>query len=314
MSATLRFERVSLTFGARAALIDVSLELQPGVVGLLGPNAAGKTSLLSLAAGLRQPSSGSVRWLGLERGHPNLDHAIAVVADGDQLPRRDSPLSFVSLLLRCAGLDAATAEARATATLVRLGLEGKLRDPMAQLSRGQRQRVKLAHAFALPASLILLDEPLNALDPVWRLEVVALMREAARGGACVVLSSHVLEEVEPLVDWLVLLFRGRLVAAGTRAEIQGLLQRQATALTVHTDKPRQLARELLGLTDIHGVMLEGDSVRVQGPNLRALYGALPKAVVAADAAVREVRAEGDDLVSLFQALSQQQARPFGGRP
>jgi ABC-2 type transport system ATP-binding protein len=313
MTSMLRFDRVSLQFGVRAALLDVSCDLEPGLVGLLGPNGAGKTTFLSLAAGLRSPTTGQITWRGVPAGHPDMDNEIAVVADGDQLPRRDSPLQFVTTLLRAAGVTTHDAETRARHTLERLGLAAKLHEPLRQLSRGQRQRVKLAQAFALPASLILLDEPLNALDPVWRLEIAALMREAVQGGACVLLSSHILEEVEPLADWLVLLFRGRLVATGTRSDIQSLLSRQATAVRVHTDQPRPLARELLGLAEVSAVSIEGEELRVQAPDLTRLHVALPQAVVASGAVVRSVTSEGNDLVTLFQALSEQKGRALRGR-
>jgi ABC-2 type transport system ATP-binding protein len=302
----LRFQRVTRQFGARAALLDASVDLQPGLVGLLGPNGAGKTTFLHLAAGLTEPSSGTVSWLdGRPRRHPSLDNRIAMVADGDDLPRRDTPLQFVAMLLRCAGLTAREANDRAESTLLRLGLQAKLHEPLQGLSRGQRQRVKLAHAFALPVDLLLLDEPLNALDPVWRLEVAALMREAVQAGTCVVLSSHILEEVEPLADWLVLLFRGRLVAAGTRRDIQAMLSHRATAVRIQCTEPRKLAQALLAMAPVTLVRVADGELSVQAEDLAVLQRALPAAVVQSGVRVALVRTAGDDLAGLFQVLSQE---------
>lgn len=305
-TSVVRLERVSKQFGARAAITDLTLALEPGLVGLLGPNGAGKTTLLHLLAGLTVPTSGSVLWLGgIKRRDPQLDHAIALAGDGDQLPRRDTPLQYLTLLLQASGVTRLAAEDRARKLLGRLGLVTQATQPMAGLSRGQRQRVKIAQAFALPARLVLLDEPLNALDPVWRLEVAALMHEAAQGGACVVVSSHILQEVEQLATWLVLLFKGRLVACGTKPDIAARLRSQSTVLTIQTDQPRELARELLLHAPLTTLRLSEQTLSVQASDVDALCVALPKAVVATGARVQEVGGEGDDLVSLFSALAAQ---------
>jgi len=303
-TSVLSFRRANKQFGARVGLLDVTVDLQPGIVGLLGPNGAGKTTFLHLAAGLTVPSSGEVSWLGGQlRRSPGLDNQIAFVSDGDHLPRRQSPLEFVGELLRCAGCSPDDAEQRATRTLVRLGLEAQLHAPLSTLSRGQRQRAKLAQAFALPAALLLLDEPLNALDPVWRREVASLLRERAEAGTCVVISSHILEEVEALSDWLVLLFRGRLVAAGTQRQIQDLLRNRASTLRIRCDDARRLAIDLLGRAPVTQLRIDGDELAVNAGDLDGLYRALPAAVLASGVTVAEVATDGDDLVSLFQALS-----------
>lgn len=305
-SAVVQLTRVSKQFGARAAITDLTLALEPGLVGLLGPNGAGKTTLLHLLAGLTVPTSGTVRWLGdVERRDPRLDHAIALAGDGDQLPRRDTPLQYLTLLLQSSGVTRIAAEDRSKKLLGRLGLVTQAGQSMAGLSRGQRQRVKVAQAFALPSRLLLLDEPLNALDPVWRLEVAALMHEAAQAGTCVVVSSHILQEVEQLATWLVLLFKGRLVASGTKPDIATRLRSQSTVLTIRTNQPRELARELLLHAPLTTLRLRDDSLQVQASDVDAMCVALPKAVVATGASVQEVDGEGDDLVSLFSALAAQ---------
>ena len=305
-TTALTFDRVTRMYGSRVGLLDVSVRLEPGLVGLLGPNGAGKTTFLHVAAGLLLPRSGGVSWgADLLRHDVRLANRIAFVSDGDQLPRRDTAAQFCTALLRCAGLGAHAAEKRACATLDRLGLAAMADAPLGTLSRGQRQRVKLAQAFALPADLILLDEPLNALDPVWRLEVAGLMHEAVQGGACVVLSSHILEEVESIATWLVLLFRGRLVACGTQREIQDLLRNRATALRIRSTQARTIARELLDRAPVTHLHIDGPELVVHADDTASLYRALPAAVVAAAAAVESVTTDGDDLVSLFLALQKE---------
>ncbi len=303
-AVTLEFKRVTRQFGARLALLDVNLQLQPGVVGLLGPNGAGKTTFLNLAAGLTSPSSGEIRWLGgLPRRDPQLDNRIALCADGDQLPRRETALQWVVGLLRLAGCTALIAEQRGKQVLERVGLSEQRDQLLSNMSRGQRQRVKLAQAFALPAALVLLDEPLNALDPVWRRQVAALIQEAADAGACVVVSSHILEEVEQLAHFLVLLFKGRLVAAGRQQDIRDMLHNQATVLEITCADPRSLASALLARAPVTLVRITGETLTIQASDADSLCRALPQAVLASGMVPAQVTTHGDDLVSLFQALA-----------
>ena len=302
----LRMQRVSRHYGARVALVDATFDLQPGVVGLLGPNGAGKSTLIHVAAGLLAPTRGQVTWLGQYKpGDPQLFGQIALVPDGDSLPRLDTALSLTTDVLRCHGLLAHDADTRARAVLARLGMTDKQNDALGTLSRGQRQRVKLAQAFAMPSRLLLLDEPLNALDPMWRIEVAGLMHEAAQGGACVVVSSHILEEVQSIAGWLLLLFRGRVVAAGSQAEIRTLLHKRAQALKLTASDPRALARELLVRAPVTELKIEGQSLTVQASDPALLFSALPAAVLASKTLVDGASTQGDDLVSLFQALAQE---------
>ncbi|MCO4761426.1 MAG: ABC transporter ATP-binding protein [Myxococcales bacterium] len=302
----LRLERCTRRFGSRVALLDATLSLRPGLVGLLGPNGAGKTTFLRLAAGLIGPTSGTVSWLGgHQRRDPALANAISMASDGDQLPVSDTAQEFVAMLLQCAGLTGDQADERAEQVLRRLGLAEKLDAPISTLSRGQRQRVKLAQALALPASLVLLDEPLNGLDPVWRMEVATLMNEAAERGACVIVSSHILEEVEAICERLVLLYRGRVVASGTQAEIRSLLSTRGTAVRVSTDQPRELARALLVDAEISALQFEPGAVIAHASQLAAVHSALPAAIVSSGAKIAEIETQGDDLVSLFAALGEE---------
>lgn len=300
----LRMRRVTRQYGARVALLDATFDLQPGVVGLLGPNGAGKSTLIHVAAGLLAPTRGEVTWLGnLKSAEASLLGQIALVPDGDSLPRHDTALSLVTMILQCQGLVAQEAEQRARSMLSRLGMEAKWNDALGTLSRGQRQRVKLAQAFAMPARLVLLDEPLNALDPMWRIEVASLMHEAAKNGACVLVSSHILEEVQSIAGWLLLLFRGRVVAAGSQAEIRALLHKRAQALRLQASDPRALARELLARAPVTELKIDQQQLIVQAAEPSALFAALPAAVLASGATVDFAATDGDDLVSLFQALA-----------
>lgn len=300
----MRMTRVTRRFGPHVALLDVTAELSAGIYGLLGPNGAGKSTFLRLAAGLIKPTTGTVRWLGDHpRRHRALDNAIALCGDGEQLPSDETPLQLITLLLRCAGVSAGAASDHAGRELATFGLTEQQERPIRTLSRGQRQRVKLTQAFALPARLLLLDEPLNALDPVWRLRVSERMQQAAADGACVVMSSHILAEVEAVADRLLLLFRGRVVAAGTRVQIRDMIHHRGASLAIACDQPRQLGAELMKCGSARSMRVDADWLVIDTDDMPGLARALPGAVVAVAARISEVRTEGDDLVSLFADLA-----------
>ncbi len=302
----LRFARVTRRYGARVALLDASLTLGSGIVGLVGPNGAGKTTWLRLAAGLIQPTSGEVSWLGgLGRRDPRLDNRIAISSDRDALPTDTSALDLMRTHLLAAGARDSAATDRGVAILERLGLGDRMERPISVLSRGQRQRVKLAVAFALPADLILLDEPQNALDPVWRLEVAALARQARDGGALVVVSSHILEEVEAIADRLVVLYRQRVVAVGPRDAVRRELGRKGVALRVRCSDNRALGRALLGHPSVLRLDIDGGWIRVAGDDLGAIQRGFAAAVLASGVQVFEAETEGDDLTSVFRALGEE---------
>ena len=305
MTAVLTMSRVTRRFGGRVALLDVSLRLEPGIIGVVGPNGAGKTTLLRLAAGLLIPNSGQIRWLDdRPRRHATLDNAVALATDGDALPARETATELLTMLMMCSGMTANDAFEHAEKTLLRFGLQEHMERPLAELSRGQRQRVKLAQAFALPSRLLLLDEPLNALDPVWRVRVGEMMREAVAMGTCVVMSSHILEEVESLASNLVLLFRGRVVAVGTQSQIRDRVENRGTALRIACDKPQKLAAALLERALVVTLRIEERELLIESSDLAALSVALPAAVLSSGVEVERVGTDGDDLTSLFQTLSE----------
>jgi ABC-2 type transport system ATP-binding protein len=306
MTAVVELTRATRKFGVHVAVLDVNVRLGAGVHGLLGPNGAGKTTFLRLAAGLLSPTSGTVTWLDNKTRHDRLlDNAIAVCIDGESLPSDATPMGLLTLLLQCSGVAPQEAVDLAESSLLAFGLGDQLEQLIGTLSRGQRQRVKLAQAFALPSRLLLLDEPLNALDPVWRLRVTDKIREAAALGACVVMSSHVLAEVEAVAETMLLLFKGRVVASGTREQIHELVHHRGVGLQITSDVPRKLAAALMQSDAVGSTRIEGDILHVETADMPGLCMALPAAVVETQAQVSAVRADGDDLVGMFTALAEQ---------
>ena len=235
---------LTMAFGSHRALDDLTLEVEPGVTGLVGANGAGKTTLISILLGLRFPTSGSVQVLGLD---PRTDGAelrarVGYGPERNVLPE-DMPASdFVKHLAEVRGMPASEARGRASDALWLVGLGEERFRALGSMSTGQRQRVKLAQAIAADPSLVLLDEPTDGLDPVQRDEMLALIRQISNEyGIDVMLSSHLLEEVERICDNVVALDAGRLVAHGRLDVLVGADEGLIVELVPIDDRPSAIA-------------------------------------------------------------------------
>ncbi|MEC7403339.1 MAG: ABC transporter ATP-binding protein, partial [Actinomycetota bacterium] len=215
---------LTMQFGSQRALDSLDLEVPKGVTGLVGANGAGKTTLMSIALGLRPATSGTITVLGLDpaKDAARLRSVVGYGPERNVLPE-DMPASdFVKHLAEVRGMPKSEARGRASDALWLVGLGEERFRALGTMSTGQRQRVKLAQAIAADPSLVLLDEPTDGLDPVQRDEMLALIRQiSADYGIDVLLSSHLLEEVERICDNIVALDAGRLVAQGPLASLVG---------------------------------------------------------------------------------------------
>jgi ABC-2 type transport system ATP-binding protein len=231
-------------FGAVSALTGASLTVGSGVTGLLGANGAGKTTLLGLTLGLHRVDEGRLRVLGLDPTHsgPEVRALLGYSPERHDLPSDTSAHDLVRHLAEVHGLPHRAATARASDALWQVGLGEERFRPLGTMSTGQRQRVKLAQAIVHDPSLVLLDEPTDGLDPVQRDEMLALIRRVGtEHGMDVVISSHLLEEIERVCDAAVILSEGRVVAAGALTELTG----QGRGLLVEVDgDPAALAERL----------------------------------------------------------------------
>lgn len=254
MSA-LVFERVSKWYGQVLGISDISFGIDSGVVGLLGVNGAGKSTMMKLASGLLRPSIGDVRVFG---GAPSTSlevrRRIGFCPDVDRFYEGMSGVAWVAHMAKLAGVS--DARKRAREVLERLGMEERMQRKIGGYSKGMRQRTKLARALVVGAELLLLDEPLNGLDPVGRHEMIELIKSLGAEGRSVLVSSHVLHEVQAMTDRLLLIHQGRLLAEGRVSEIREQLSNRALQVEVCSAAPRKLARELIGHECIEGVGVE----------------------------------------------------------
>lgn len=299
----IQLDQVTKRYGAVLGLNDVSLDVAPGITGLIGPNGAGKTTFLRLVTGMLRASSGAAQVLG---GDVWTDVAVrgrmGYCPDTERVWDWMDGLTFVSTLGVLSGLSKAEARTRAQQRLEELELSDAATKPISQYSRGMRQKAKLAQAILHDPELLILDEPLNGVDPLSRHQILTMLRRRAAAGASVVISSHVLHELDGFVDRVVLLQRGRLLAEGAIAEIRELLDEHPHSVRLHAADARALARALLGIPGVVSADLSREGqLDVRTRNPAALYEALP-AIAARDAAVREMVPLDADLESVFRYL------------
>ena len=257
MTARVVFKKASRWYGPVMALNDVSFELGPGVYGLLGPNGAGKSSLLKLASGQLRPSQGTVELLGRPAfGSPDVFHSVGLCSDTDALFEDFTGLQFVSALLSLNGFDRGQANKLATEAIETVDLKDAMHRKVGGYSKGMRQRIKLAQALAHRPEVLFLDEPLTGMDPQNRRRISDLMKRLGDDGRTVLVSTHILHELEQVTRRVLLIHNGRVLAEGDLGEIRDLLDRHPRSVRIKAADPRGLARELVALPDLVSLNLE----------------------------------------------------------
>jgi ABC-2 type transport system ATP-binding protein len=300
--ALVRYQSVSKWYGQVSALMDVSLSVGAEVVGLVGRNGAGKSTLMKLAGGLLNPSLGEVRICGAVAGSRDANAVLGFSPDIEKLYDRCSGRQFVSWMLRLHGYSASAARARAAETLDELGLGAHMHRPIREYSKGMRQRVRLAQALAHRPRALLLDEPMTGLDPIARHELSERIQQLGKSGLCVLVSSHVLHELEAIVDRVALVHQGRLVAEGPVSELRGQLSEQPHKVRIATKEPRALGSRLLALRHVLGIEIGQDGVNVALNGEPGFYAALTAIGAEPNGLVHEVRPLDDSLASVFGYL------------
>ena len=301
-SPRLQYSSASKWYGQVSALMDVTLAVGYEVVGLVGRNGAGKSTLMKLAAGLLRPSLGEVRIAGAIAGTVAANAVLGFSPDLDRLYERCSGRQFVAWMLRLHGQSGATANARAGEVLDELGLGPHMHRPIREYSKGMRQRVRLAQALAHRPRVLLLDEPMTGLDPIARHELAEQIKRLGREGLGVLVSSHVLHELEAIVDRVALIHQGRLVAEGRIGELRGQLREQPHRIRLHSPSPRDLAGLLAALPQVIGIEWRPDSLDVALSGEPGFYAALTSIGAGVRGLVLDVRPLDDSLASVFGYL------------
>ena len=300
-SPTVAVHGVSKWFGTKVAVSDVSCSFGPGITGLLGPNGAGKTTLMRMITGLLRPSEGSVSVFGVDPAHETAVYRrIGFVPEDDAVYGHLSTRQLVRYAAQLSRCDASAAAVdRAIAKVNMLDAADR---PIVEYSKGMRQRAKVAAALVNEPELLVLDEPLNGADPTQRAVLIALFHDLAAAGKAIIVSSHVLAEVERMTDRVIAILDGKLAAAGGIRAIRAAMTHIPHKVRIDADDPRTLGKALLDLPAVLGVHFDDGGMEVETSNLADLGTALP--ALSLERSVRVTRFEPIDasLESVFRHL------------
>jgi len=301
---TALMENTSKWYDQVIGLNDVSLAIDGGVTGILGPNGAGKSTLFKLLMGRLKPSQGSVRLFGIDPWKDTSPYRrIGYVSESERLYDWMTAQDFVSTLARLHGMTRDEANERTEHVLGFVGLHDVRHKEIGKYSKGMRQRVKIAHALVHDPDLIILDEPLHGCDPIARTSIMNVIRELGSQGKTVLVSSHILEEIERITEQIVILHNGRLLALGNLHAIRGLLDKHPHRIMLTTDEPRKLASAFIGEKPIYGVRFPDEGkLEIQTNNLSEAHSVLPRVIVESKIAVSSIDNPDDNLESLLGYL------------
>jgi ABC-2 type transport system ATP-binding protein len=300
-------EHVSKWYGQVSGLNDVTVAVPAGITGLLGPNGAGKSTFMKLITGQLKPSQGRVEVLGEPVwGNPPLYHRIGFCPEQDAFYDRMTGLDWVTALVRLNGLgeaEAAEAARRAVETVDLADAAGK---KIGAYSKGMRQRIKLAQAIAHDPELLVLDEPLAGMDPIMRRRTIRLIREWARAGRSVIVSSHVLHEVEAMTSTILLINNGRILAEGNVHQIRDLIDEHPHRVFIRGADPPALARTLVAEDGVISLRFEPGGLVVETSRPDAFYARVTDLAGSGEAGlVSEITSPDDNLQAVFRYLVKQ---------
>jgi ABC-2 type transport system ATP-binding protein len=300
--ATILLEHISKWYGDIVAVSDVSFGIGPGVTGLLGPNGAGKSTTLKMMSGLQAPSAGTVTIKGQPaRGRPEAYRHLGLVSEHETIYPFLTGREFVRLNAKLQKLPKPNDAAERAIDLVDMQDAADRR--VGGYSKGMRQRIKIAGALVHDPDVILMDEPLNGTDPVQRVQIIRLIRDLGRAGKTVVVSSHVLVEVERFANNIIVIINGKLAAAGDFHAIRDRIDAHDHEVRIRASDPRQLGAALIGEPMVRAVRLDRQNrLLVQTNDVRAFYQMVPAAAQRSSVRLYEFQPTDESLTSVFSYL------------
>lgn len=305
MTPIIEMSNLSKWYGQVMAVNDVSLSLGAGVTGLLGPNGAGKTTLMRLITGLLKPDKGEIKVFGEHIWNNYLfNQRIGYCPDHDAFYEGMTGFQFVESLAMLNGYSRSDAEELTMSVLKTVDMLDNKDKKIGAYSRGMRQRIKLAQALLHDPDLILLDEPLSGMDPIGRHNTIKLIEQLGQQGKSVIVSSHILHEIEAMTDNILLINYGRIIAEGNIHEIRELIDRHPHNVYINCDKPRLLASILVQYDDIVSANIgkEDDALIVETTRPDELYSRLPAIILENDIKVENLHSPDDNLQAVFKYL------------
>ena len=297
-------EHLSKWYGQVSGLNDVSVSVPAGITGLRGPNGAGKSTFMKLITGQLRPSKGQVRVLGEPIwDNPGLFQRIGFCPEQDAFYDRMTGREWVAALAGLHGFDERTAADAAARAIEAVELTEAADRKIGSYSKGMRQRIKLAQAIAHEPELLILDEPLSGMDPLMRRRTIKLIRDWGRSGKSVLVSSHILHEIESMTSNILLINNGRILAEGNVHQIRDLIDEHPHTVHIRAADPRALARRFLADADVLSLRFELGAVVVQTGKPDAFYTRLTDLAATGElGSIDEVTSPDDNLQAVFQYL------------
>ena len=297
-------DRCSKWYGQVLGVSDVSWKLSGGIIGLLGPNGAGKSTLIKMMAGLLLPSRGALTVYGENPFHdPGVRRRIGYAPEHEQTWDELSALELVTAMARLAGVPAERADKAARDALEQVGMVPAMHRRVRGFSKGMRQRTKLATAIAHDPDFLLLDEPLTGVDPMARIDIVERIKQLGAAGKTVVVSSHVLYEIEALTSDILVIYRGQVLAEGNVYEIRTLIDRHPHRIRVECDRPHAIASALAAEDHVVRISFERGAVVVETRDPDRCYDQIAAAVLSAAVAVTALSSPDNNLGAVFEYLT-----------
>jgi ABC-2 type transport system ATP-binding protein len=299
------FDNVSKFYGEILGVNRVNLQIAPGITSLVGPNGAGKSTLMNLMTGLLRPTRGSVTLLGIPTDQPErLFRKVGYCTQFDSFPRGVTGREFLNSFLFVHGFDRRQAGDLSQVALERVSLADAADRKVAAYSKGMRQRIRLAQSIAHQPSVLILDEPLNGLDPMVRAETMALFRKLASEGLHLIVSSHILHEVDMISDRVVLLNNGYIVAEGDIHGVRDEMEEHPMQILIRCDQPGKLAAYVFGHNHVVEARLHEDrrGLFVRTRDADRFYLLLNSVVAAGEVNIESVAPVDDDMSAVYQYL------------
>lgn len=299
------FDDVSKFYGEILGVNRVNLQIAPGITSLVGPNGAGKSTLMNLMTGLLRPTRGTITILGIATDQPEqLFRKVGYCTQFDSFPRGLTGREFIKSLLLVHGFSEQRADELTVIALDRVNLMDAADRKVAAYSKGMRQRIRLAQSIAHEPSVLILDEPLNGLDPMVRAETIALFRNLAAEGLHLIISSHILHEVDMMSDRVVLINNGYIVAEGNIHGVRDEMEEHPMQILIRCDQPAKLAAQVFGQDSVVEARLHDDrrGLFVKSRDADRFYLLLNKVVSEGEINIETITPVDDDLSAVYQYL------------
>ena len=302
---TILLDHVSKWYGQVIGLNDVSLAISGGVSGILGMNGAGKSTLFKLLSGRIKPDQGTVRLFGIDPWKSSTPFAmIGYVSESERMYDWMTGLEFVSTMARLHGKTRDEAVEESHRVIDFVGMSDTMNKRLGKYSKGMRQRIKIAHALVNDPELIILDEPLQGCDPLARTTIMNVIRELGARGRTVLLSSHILQEIERITEQIVILHRGRLLALGNLHAIRSMLDEHPHSIRLTCEDPRAIAHLLVEDELVDGLQFEtSETLVLKTHHLGEMHAKLPSIIRSSGVRVTGIENPDDNLESILQYLT-----------